>query len=534
VIHFIHSSVSDSDGFHLDRYFATNLHGKHTPSLVAILNVVAQNLFGHATRMWCNANLRSHKLFWEEMMIEGGRTPSVRETKLHANFPTDLRTARDSLQIEPDTIKYAACPACCCLFPPTKNGKVMEWPTECTWRRFKNSPPCAQPLVKSGVKDGESVRVPISPFVVQDFDSFVGRLLCRPGYEKILDDGTVFSNHGGELWDIKDGAAIRSLKGPDGKLFMDGFKRNELRLAWSLSIDWFNPYYNKQGGKTAGCGSIAMLLLNLPPSLRYKPENIYLHAVAPKEPVADRVNHYLGPIVDMMERNYQQGIHYAKTHDNPREGRSSRSMIAVEVFDLKGAKRVLGHCAPTSNHNFCSFCTISKANISSFDWEKWKPRTVEDLRSFAIQWRDATSVGARKALYKEHGVRWSALWGLSYFDPTRSVIVDGMHNLFEGLVEFHCRNVLRIDRPPPEAVKEKEADPVRLAAATNLLAQHPTRRSLERFTMPVLQALCSNNHLALPDGKNGKPLRKTQLLDILEDFLVSLLQCQRPQSLMIG
>jgi hypothetical protein len=43
----------------LNPYFATNLRGKHTPSLVAILNVVAQNLFGHATRTWCNANLQS-------------------------------------------------------------------------------------------------------------------------------------------------------------------------------------------------------------------------------------------------------------------------------------------------------------------------------------------------------------------------------------------------------------------------------------------------------------------------------------------
>jgi hypothetical protein len=160
---------------------------------------------------------------------------------------------------------------------------------------------------------------------------------------------------------------------------MDGFKRNELRLAWSLSVDWFNPFYNKQAGKKASSGSIAMLLLNLPPSLRYKPENIYLHAIAPKEPNNDGVNHYLGPLVEMMERNYQHGTHFVKTYDNPREGRSTRSMIAVEVFDLKGAKRVLGHCAVNSNHNFCSFCTTSKANIDNFDWQHWQPRKCEDL-----------------------------------------------------------------------------------------------------------------------------------------------------------
>ena len=455
-------------------------------------------------------------------MTEGGRTPSVRDIKLHKFFPTDLRTARQSLNIEPTTIKYATCPTCCCLYPPTNTGTIAEWPTECTWRSFKDSPPCGQPLVKSAVEGGESVRVPIYPYVVQDFDSFVGRMLSRPGYEKILDDGTVFSDEDVAFWDIKDAGSIRDLKGPDNKPFMDGFKRSELRLAWSLSVDWFNPFHNKKGGKSASAGSVAMLLLNLPPSLRYQPENIYLHSITPKEPTADRVNHYLEPLIQTMQHNYRHGTHFTKTYDNPREGRSTRSMLALQVFDLKGAKRVLGHCSPTSNLNFCSFCTISKADIGNFDWQHWEFRQVEDMRSAAEKWRDATSAAERKALYKTYGVRWSALWGLSYFDPTRSVIVDGMHNLFEGLVEFHCRTVLGIDRPPPDQEEEKEADPKQLATASKHFARSPSRRSLERFTIPVLKALCLDHHLLLPEVGRGEKLRKAQILDILEDFLVGL------------
>lgn len=461
-------------------------------------------------------------------MTEGGRTLSSRDTQLHANFPQDLRTARQSLHIEPDTIRYASCPKCCCLYPPKMSGKITEWPTACTWRSFRDSPPCGQELVKSAVQDGESVRVPIRPFLVQDFDSFVGRLLCRPGYEKMLDEGTV-ANPGDELRDIKDGLAILELKGPDGKPFLDGFKRSELRLVWSLSVDWFNPFHNKQAGKKASSGSIAMLLLNLPPSLRYKAENIYIHAVAPKEPTGDKVNHYMQPLVEMMERNYQDGTHYAKTHDNPQEGRSTRSMIAVEVFDLPGAKRVLGHCSFNSKHNFCSYCTMSKADISNFDWEHWEPRKREDLKASAEQWRDAPSATARKALYKVTGVRWSALWDLSYFDLTRSVIVDGMHNIFEGLVEYHIRDILGIDDPDPEPRVEKVADPRQLASATKLFARgrpRPTRQALERFTIAVLEALCSDNHLALPVVVKGRSMRKAPLLDILETFLVNTFKRQ--------
>ena len=105
---------------------------KHTPSLIAILNVVAQNLFGHATRAWCSTNLRSYKLFWEEMSTEGGKTPSTRDTKLRSSFPVDLRTARSYLTIEPDTVTYATCTKCSSVYPPKEGSRIPEWQPECT------------------------------------------------------------------------------------------------------------------------------------------------------------------------------------------------------------------------------------------------------------------------------------------------------------------------------------------------------------------------------------------------------------------
>ena len=86
----------------------------HKPSLVAVLNVVAQNLFGHASCAWYNANLCSFKLFWEEMNTEGGRTPALCDNKL---FPTDLHTAHSYLKIEPDTITYIVCTKCNSVYP---------------------------------------------------------------------------------------------------------------------------------------------------------------------------------------------------------------------------------------------------------------------------------------------------------------------------------------------------------------------------------------------------------------------------------
>ena len=172
---------------------------RHTPLLVAVVNVVAQNLFGRATRAWCNANLRSFKLFWEEMSTEGGKTSSSHDTNLCTSFPMDIHTTHSYLKIEPDTIKYAVCTKCSSMYPPKRGSHIPEWQPECTASHFLDSPICSQPLVKSGVMEGKSIRVPIRPFIAQDFDAFLGRLLCRPGYEKLMDEATVLHRKVEEL-----------------------------------------------------------------------------------------------------------------------------------------------------------------------------------------------------------------------------------------------------------------------------------------------------------------------------------------------
>ena len=125
----------------------------------------------------------------------------------------------------------------------------------------------------------------------------------------------------------------------------------------------------------------------------------------------------------------------------------------------------------TNTVNFCSFCTLSKSDIGNLNWQDWELRNVEDLRVAVEFSQDAPSVSTCKALYAQNGVCWSVLWGLSYFNPMQSVIVDGMHNLFEGLVAYHCRTVLGIDRPDKQHPQEKPADPHQLAAAHTFLTK---------------------------------------------------------------
>jgi hypothetical protein len=66
----------------------------------------------------------------------------------------------------------------------------------------------------------------------------------------------------------------------------------------------------------------------------------------------------------------------------------------------------------------------------------------EELRQAAEQWRDANTVAEQEAIFQKHGVCWSPLWRLPYWNPVQMLVVNPMHALLEGLAKFHYLNVL--------------------------------------------------------------------------------------------
>jgi hypothetical protein len=327
--------------------------------------------------------------------------------------------------------------------------------------------------------------------------------------EAMLDRGTLF-NDTDDMWDIKDGTRVRELAGPDGAPFWDGLKRKELRLLWSLSIDWFNPRGNKAAGKSTSTGSIVMACLNLPPSLRNKPENLFLVGVIPKEPSVEEVGNFVEPIVDMLDRSWRDGTKFDCTESSDC-GRTERSMLVVIVTDLVACRKITSVASHSSKDFFCSFCGLAKPKINNLDRTTWPTRTRAMQKKAAEEWRDATTKKERKRLFAQTGVRWSPFWKLDYYDPTTMVAVDTMHNLFLGLVQFHVREVLGIEDAQAEKhrpVTDKEMNDAKRALATL------NTKALDRVRIPVLRELCTQNRIDLGVKKKEKKKNLVQMLTV--------------------
>ncbi|CDO75810.1 hypothetical protein BN946_scf184951.g8 [Trametes cinnabarina] len=378
-------------------------------------------------------------------------TLSALQHEVVQTIPKDVRTALQALGIAPDILRYAACPRCFQIYPPDHSRPDDPYPHHCTFSETDKGP-CGSPLVvakeREPLKKGGPSRLtyrPIKPYPYRTFKSWLAALFSRPDVEKFLAGSWDHAVPSGGRWtDIFHAPGIREFRGPDGKLFShepDG----ACHLVFSLFVDWFNPFGNKKAGKSHSVGAIYLACLNLPPHLRFRPENIYLAAIipGPKEPSLDQLNHLLRPLVDELYELWARGLFLERTALRF-VGRFLRVALVPLVCDLPALRKAAGFASHAAKW-FCSFCRLIKKLICNIERATWPTRSAKEHRHLAAQWRDAATEAERQGLFKEHGVRWSELLRLPYWDPIRFPVVDAMHNLLLGNLRHHCMDVWGID-----------------------------------------------------------------------------------------
>ncbi|MBW0587412.1 hypothetical protein O181_127127 [Austropuccinia psidii MF-1] len=171
-------------------------------------------------------------------------------------------------------------------------------------------------------------------------------------------------------------------------------------LAFSIYVDWFNAH--GKSTQLASIGPIMLICLNLPPSERLKPENVYVAGIIPglKEPTALQLNYLLMPLIKEL-KELCQGYHFSTTSTGP-SGSFIRFAILTAIAYVVAMRKLTGFNSHSGNH-FCNFCTIHKAQIEVIGPQFHYTRSYQSHKSTIAKWLQATPQ-QRQSIPSEYGV----------------------------------------------------------------------------------------------------------------------------------
>jgi hypothetical protein len=196
--------------------------------------------------------------------------------------------------------------------------------------------------------------------------------------------------------------------------------------------------------------------LNLPPHLRYRPENTFLVGLTPSPhaPNPITISHLLDPVVGSLQK-YNAG-HFVPTFRHP-DGVPTTVKAVPLIADLEANNKVSGFLAHSANM-YCSFCLSTQDQIEDLNFQSWQRRNGKEVQDQAKEWLNLTTKTGRAAKEKETGVRWSSLHRLSYWDPVHHTILGFLHNWVEGILKYHLRTLWGIGRDEKQEEKLKDVD----------------------------------------------------------------------------
>ena len=402
--------------------------------IAAILTVLLMHLVFHLSRRATMVMLAGMRCM---LSLQGA------DQELIDQLPNDPRSTLNRFDLDPRCSSFLQCPACYALYP--YNGTIAPASHEidhCTYKPTPSCPPCNTPMWEERRLGGRTFLAPRRKYVHQSLKEWVGRLLMRPGIAQQLREPwnrpatTV-------MQDIWDAPVLKNFRDTDGQRFFRS-RGNEMRLAFSLNADGFNPFHMIEAKQSVSCTAIYMIVLNFPEHQRFLFRNMYLAGVipGPGKPSLDQINHTLSLVVtDLLD--FWKGVYYTATFDSPSGCLTKGAMIPL-VCDMLSARQLTGLSSPTSTL-FCTFCHLTIQDIENLDRSSWPARDLADQIEHAKRWRDCESKEDRDAYFKAHGIRWSVLLNLPYWNPILFSVIDSMHAAHLGLFQSHCRKFWQIN-----------------------------------------------------------------------------------------
>jgi len=332
---------------------------KHIESASFILLALAHYLFFNGSRTEAGFLLGGMGL-----AIAHGYSRYVK----NGTVPRDVRTAISMFNLEPDLRTYVCCTnsTCCELYLTDTDG---AFPTVCTV--------CNSRLGKTTSLNGKSFRSPYSTFQYQPISSWLGRLLSRPGIEDAIEETLQNAKKTDVARDIWHTGFFQLFTWPDGSTFW-GQPSSNIRLLFSMGIDWYNAHHSGVARKTWSVGPIYLVCQSLPPDLRFLPANICLLGIipGPRKPKGIAINNFLSIIVDDLLELWNPGVYLTRTYRNP-NGRHVSGVLGPLVCDLDAIRGITGFSSHSST-NFCSYCWLPKQDRSNILSHLWPKRNLKD------------------------------------------------------------------------------------------------------------------------------------------------------------
>ncbi|KAF5361343.1 hypothetical protein D9757_012333 [Collybiopsis confluens] len=386
---------------------------------------------------------------------------SPSQNALISEMPKNLPDALKRIDVDGHFDFYATCPSCSFSNKalPLKGKKTFyAYPETC-----KNDVVgengvfrCSANLLKTR-RDGTAQ--PIKPYLVSSLSEYLARCLADATFveqSKAATDSAFHAINSGkadsDTRNVFEAKFIKDFRGPDGTLFVD--RGDKIRLAFAMHVDFFNPNRVTQRGASESLGVISCANLALDPSIRYRPEFMYMTVIpGPNEPSYDELDHYIRPVIEQFVLTWRPGLKISRTADS-KTGAVVEASVLISLNDLPAARKVAGLQGPNSSF-ICSVCDIyGKDHIFSTDYDHWTRKDTKELQKWAWAYKNAKTLGERKQIFSTYGVRWSSFWLLEYWDPTTMLVIDAMHCILEGLVHYHCRHVLRLDASAPKLTSD--------------------------------------------------------------------------------
>lgn len=355
-------------------------------------------------------------------------------------LPSSIYSARKMAGSERDRFdRYVCCPGCHSLY--SLDECVVRMPgghlesKRCSYIQFPLHPQrqhrkaCGTLVMKKVKRTSKGAS--LYPKLVYCYKSVIDSLqdmLKRPDFFRKCELWRDRQVHPGVYSDVYDGAVWKEFLIYNGTPFLSA----PYNYAFQLNVDWFKPFKHTQHSE----GAVYLSIMNLPRKERFLQENIILACVipGPHEPSL-LMNSLLNPLVKELKKLWR-GVILKDCNNHPVIVRAALLCCSCDVPASRKVCGFVGHGACKG----CSKCLLSfptrsfgeKADYSNFDKSQWKPRTNEQHRNIADQYRSCKTRAAQIDIEREFGIRYTILLELPYFDVPRMCVIDPMHNLLLG------------------------------------------------------------------------------------------------------